>query len=173
MLNMMSLTASPEPGGNDLSDLLVPEALLPEQYLDQCTRAATDTPEKRLMFAVLLDAIVQLNGRDERSAREAESWIRDVTPTNSPFSFRHICEALRIDPGYLARGLLAPSMRASGTSPWMPPRRTRTCHSRLALPRVRRPRRIADRRLQPTTRGHGHATAKHRPDVTDGVRRAL
>ncbi len=90
MLNMMSLTASPEPGGNDLSDLLVPEALLPEQYLDQCTRPATDTPEKRLMFAVLLDAIVQLNGRDERSASEAESWVRDVAPPNSPFSFRHL-----------------------------------------------------------------------------------
>src|SRR5690242_3470300 len=75
------------------SDSSVPEVILPIQYFDRLTVRATDVPEKRLMFAVLLDAVLHLQRRHSRGASEAAEWI-EGPDDGSPFSFQSICDCL-------------------------------------------------------------------------------
>ena len=123
-----------------LFDVSVPDALLPEQYFDRLAARTSDTPERRLLFAVLLDAVIQLQRRNTAGSAEAERWIRNETDTDSPFSFRNVCEALGIEPGYLARGLLSWRRTQIGTVPGIPVRQLRTSHRRVT-PLGRRRRR--------------------------------
>ena len=90
----MMRTASPE----------VPDTLLPVQFFDRT--AASETPEKRLIFAVLLDAILQLRRGGEAVAADAERWIRDEI-ADVPISFPLACDVLGIEAENLARGLLS------------------------------------------------------------------
>jgi len=128
-------------GRDSLPDTFVPEALLPEQYFDRWAARASDSPEKRLMFAVLLDAVIQLQGRNQKDAAEAEEWIRAEHGDESPFSFRNICEALGIETGYLARGLLSWRERHASTPYRAPLRQLRTSHTHVTPLRRRRRRR--------------------------------
>jgi len=130
-------------GRDTLPDTFVPEALLPEQYFDRWAARASDSPEKRLMFAVLLDAVIQLQGRNQKDAAEAEEWIRGTDCEESPFSFRNICEALGIEAGYLADGLLSWRQRASQMPFRGPLRQLRTSHTHVTPLRRRRRRRLA------------------------------
>ena len=82
----------------------VPDTLLPVQFFDRT--AAAETPEKRLIFAVLLDAILQLRRGDEAVAADAERWIRDEI-ADVPISFSLACDVLGLEPENLARGLLS------------------------------------------------------------------
>ena len=66
----------------------------------------SDTPERRLVFAVLLDAILQLRRGDAAVAVDAEQWIRDEIE-DVPISFSLACEVLGFEAQNLARGLLA------------------------------------------------------------------
>lgn len=91
----------------DVHDLFPPEAPLPAQYPSRSARDTADAPEKRLMLAVLLDAIIQLRNGDSGDLIEAENWIRDHDASDEPFSFSNICEVLDIESSYLRRGLLA------------------------------------------------------------------
>ena len=43
------------------------------------------------MFAVLLDAVIQLRRRNSPGATEAEIWIRGEEGNDSPFSFDGVC----------------------------------------------------------------------------------
>ncbi len=61
------------------------------------------TPERRLLIAILSDAVdcyrKNLNGRTARArrlCREAEHWMLD-DDRNWVFSFRNICDALGVD----------------------------------------------------------------------------
>ncbi|HEY2389095.1 MAG TPA: hypothetical protein VGK30_19250 [Candidatus Binatia bacterium] len=72
-----------------------------------------DMPEKRLMLAVLLDAIIQLRRPGSTGAIEAASWIAGEREPDQPFSFRALCEALGLDPAYLTRGVYAWARRES------------------------------------------------------------
>ena len=47
----------------------VPDTVLPVQYFTRT--AVSDTPEKRLIFAVLMDAIVELKRSDGQGAVDA------------------------------------------------------------------------------------------------------
>ena len=124
-----------------VADASVPDTLLPDQYFDRLAPRACDSPEKRLMFAVLLDAVIQLQRRSSPAATEAEIWIRGEGGHEAPFSFANVCEALGLDAGYLARGLLAwRGGAAAGTR--VPVRQLRTSHRRVT-PVVRRRRRAA------------------------------
>ena len=129
-------------GRDNLPDTFVPEALLPEQYFDRWAARASDSPEKRLMFAVLLDAVIHLQRRDSRGAAEALEWIRGEGD-GSVFSFQNICESLGLEPTGLARALLAwhhgPKMARLG----VPARQLRTAHPKIRALRQRRRRRIA------------------------------
>lgn len=123
-----------------LFDVSVPDALLPEQYFDRLAARTSDTPERRLLFAVLLDAVIQLQRRNTSGSAEAERWIRNESETDFPFSFRNVCEALGIEPGYLQRGLLSWRRSQLGTMPGIPVRQLRTSHRRVT-PLGRRRRR--------------------------------
>src|SRR6266481_1433 len=62
------------------SDMSVPEALLPEQYFDRLAGSAREMPEKRLMAAVLLDALVQLQRAGSAGAADGPARPRRPPP---------------------------------------------------------------------------------------------
>ena len=124
------------------ADDSVPDCILPEQYFDGLALRAADVPEKRLMFAVLLDAVIQLRRRNTARSAEAERWIRgEDDDADSPFSFVNVCETLGIDPGYLARGLLAWRYVPGGLPAGVPVRQLRTSTRRVTPLGQRRRRR--------------------------------
>lgn len=135
-------TKKPLAATRALSDKSVPDSLLPDQYFDRLAARAGDTPEKRLMFAVLLDAVINLQRGHSPRATEAELWIRNEEDDDAPFSFRGICEALGIEAGYLARGLLAWRVDRERSPAGMPVRQLRTSHRRVT-PLGRKRRRVA------------------------------
>jgi hypothetical protein len=106
------------------SDMSVPEALLPEQYFERLAGSAREMPEKRLMAAVLLDALVHLQRAGSAGAAEVRAWMARRT-VGDVFSFENVCEALGINAGYLARGL--------ETCPRIVPRRVRLARRRLTV----------------------------------------
>lgn len=124
-----------------VSDGSIPDTLLPDQYFDRLATRPCETPEKRLMFAVLLDAVIQLQRRNSVGGTEAEIWIRGEAGDDGPFAFRNVCEALGLDATYLAHGLLAWRASPAGTRR-VPVRQLRTTHRRVT-PAVRRRRRRA------------------------------
>jgi hypothetical protein len=86
------------------------DTLIHAEYHDQLRRSQLD-PEKRLMLAILQDAVVcyrrnsaaQL-GKRRQLFLEVESWIKDQE-SDYLFSFNNICEALGINQDYLMHGL--------------------------------------------------------------------
>lgn len=96
---------------NGLPRLFEPNTLLPSQFFTALQRRSARTPEQRLMFAILFDAVsVYCRERDpatskeRRLLRETERWIRSTDRT-WVFSFLRICDALDLDASYIRRGL--------------------------------------------------------------------
>jgi hypothetical protein len=96
-----------------LAGLFQPDTLLPSQYFDRMRRRSEHDGERRLMIAILEDAVdvyrKQVGARDPRAQqlfREAEEWIDDPDRTWL-FSFQNICDVLDLDADYLRRGLHA------------------------------------------------------------------
>ena len=94
-----------------LAGLFQPDTLLPSQFFDRVRRRTEHDGERRLMIAVLEDAVdvyrKQAGARDARAQqlfREAEEWIEDTDQTWL-FSFQNICDVLDLDAEYLRRGL--------------------------------------------------------------------
>lgn len=92
--------------------LFQPDALLAAQYFDTFRRKVQIQPERRLLIAVLEDAIFcfqkYISSRERRGEtlfREAEDRIQDEYG-DYIFSFQNICEALGFDASYLRTGLL-------------------------------------------------------------------
>lgn len=83
-----------------------PEIPLPSQLFDTMFGQAPRSPECCLIAAVLVDAALQLSRRGSKGAADAERWIRRTSGSDEAFSFVGVCEALRLEPTYLARGLL-------------------------------------------------------------------
>jgi hypothetical protein len=101
-----------------LAELFQPDTLLPSQFFDRVRRRTEHDGERRLMIAVLEDAVdvyrKQAGSKDPRGQQlfqEAEAWIEDADRTWL-FSFQNICDVLDIDAGYLRRGLHAWKERA-------------------------------------------------------------
>jgi hypothetical protein len=93
-----------------VTSLFQPDTLLPEQYLDTFRRKLHLEPEKKLMLAILEDAIAcyqkYLFARDSKGKalfEEAEEWVRGSG--GSVFAFDSVCELLGLNPDYLRRGL--------------------------------------------------------------------
>jgi len=83
----------------------------PWQFLDANKRRTHHEPEKKLMLALLNDAIFcfqHYSGARKRSAKKlfvaAEKWIFQARDDDL-FSFESVCEHLGIDPAYLRKGL--------------------------------------------------------------------
>ncbi len=85
--------------------------------------ALPDDGERRLMLAVLLDAIRTVakppasmgQVRSDRASLRERAWLQANDETQ-PFSFVSICHALGLDAGYVRRRVLQPSPRAHGPS---------------------------------------------------------
>jgi|SRR5581483_5055536 len=94
-----------------MAELFQPDTLLPSQFFDRVRRRTEHDGERRLMIAVLEDAVdvyrKQAGSKDPRGQQlflEAEEWIDD--PDRSwLFSFQNICDVLDIEADYLRRGL--------------------------------------------------------------------
>jgi hypothetical protein len=93
--------------------LLQPDTLLPSQYFAILKRKGAHEPERRLVVAVLEDAVdcfrKHIHARDEKARQlfmDAEEWISSED-RSWPFSFENVCDLLQINPQYLRRGLMA------------------------------------------------------------------
>jgi hypothetical protein len=96
----------------DLGKLFEPDVILPAQFYTMFKCSQYKEPERRLMVAVLEDAVSCLsmnprecNLRQRRQYEEARQWVNAEEDSEWIFSFRNICEVLGIDPSYLRRGL--------------------------------------------------------------------
>jgi hypothetical protein len=89
-----------------------PDVLCMHEYLHVYRARSAETPERRLMAAILRDAIecyvrhcCAENRHKKRSYREAEEWLfkgddRDV------FGLANVCAIFNLAPGYIRRMLL-------------------------------------------------------------------
>jgi hypothetical protein len=94
-----------------VTSLFQPDTLLQDQYLDTYRRKLHLEPEKKLMLAVLEDAIACFqkyhsarDGKGKVLFQDAEDWIMDENG-DWPFSFANVCETLGFDPAYLRQGM--------------------------------------------------------------------
>lgn len=101
-----------------LAGLFTPDTLLPSQFFDRVRRRGEHDGERRLMIAVLEDAIdvyrKQAGSRDPRGEalfKDAEEWIEDAD-RSWLFAFQNICDVLDLDADYLRKGLRAWKERA-------------------------------------------------------------
>ena len=95
-----------------MGSLFQPDTLLPAQYFDTFRRKANSEPEKKLMLAILEDAIdcfqkyiFARDGRGKGIFREAEDWILEENGDRL-FSFETVCDGLGFNPSYVRQGLL-------------------------------------------------------------------
>jgi hypothetical protein len=91
--------------------LFEPDALLPAQFYAAFRGGSAVRGEKRLMLAVLEDALdcyqkyaFARDGHGQQLFTEACEWIASES-RDWFFSFENICETLEITPEYLRRGL--------------------------------------------------------------------
>lgn len=93
------------------SSLFVPDVITPEQFYDSRRDDSSIRPVKKLMIAILEDALrcFQNNcdakaGPRKRLFQEAEHWLCGEGG-EGPFSFEMVCETLGIEPKFLRAGL--------------------------------------------------------------------
>jgi hypothetical protein len=94
-----------------LRSVFVPDLLTPGQYFDSNRPDSSDVPLKRLMMAVLQDAIRCFqkgshakSGAKQRYLHEVHEWVFGQNG-EGPFAFPSVCEILGIAPQYLRKGL--------------------------------------------------------------------
>ena len=87
------------------------DVLLPSQFFERIKSKLFAQPEKRLMLAVMEDAVATfqkclpgLTRRQRRLFREVEEWFASTDVVWS-FSFQNICAALNLNADYLRLGL--------------------------------------------------------------------
>jgi hypothetical protein len=87
------------------------EPILPSQFFEGRNKNGAIEPEKRLMLAVLTDAVhcYQVDCDAEKTARirafrEAEEWLFNARGYG-PFSFENVCYTLDITPEYFRKML--------------------------------------------------------------------
>ena len=102
------------PTGPDdrVASLFQPDTLLSNQYFENMHRRTVLDPEKKLILAILEDAVDCFKenlfadgGRRKMLFDDAEQWIR-ADDKDWVFSFDHVCEALGLSPAYVRQGLL-------------------------------------------------------------------
>jgi hypothetical protein len=88
-----------------------PETILPSQLLDTNRLGAASQPEKRLMLAVLEDAVATFQRSAVATSRAAGRDLAEVQAWFAsddmawPYAFLNVCHVLGFDPSYLRRGL--------------------------------------------------------------------
>ncbi len=116
-----------------LPRLIEPEILLPSQFYDRFRGKSILEGERRLMLAVLEDAVMcyqkyagATRPRAKRMFREAEAWIFQEDGS-WPFSFESICSFFSLDPGYFRQNL----------SKWRQQQLAQSPEARVKVARVR------------------------------------
>ena len=97
---------------DDLPNIFNGVGILPVQFGESRRRKLPSEGERKLLFAVLEDAIrTYLRHRDSGLAArnneefvEAVEWL-SVDDDSSPFTFLNVCEALGIEPDCLRLGI--------------------------------------------------------------------
>jgi hypothetical protein len=89
-----------------------PDVLCVDEYLHVYQGRPAETPERRLLAAILRDAVdcylrdcFTKNRHRKRSFREAEEWFFK-SDDYGVFSLENVCGILNIDPGYIRRSLI-------------------------------------------------------------------
>lgn len=95
-----------------LARILEPDIFLPSQFYGSGGLSRQLEGKKRLMIAILKDAVECLekyrdarNGSARINYQNAIEWVED-TSTDSLYSFNNICDLLGFDPAYLRETLL-------------------------------------------------------------------
>lgn len=95
-----------------------PDVLTMHEYLHVFQYRPALTPERRLLAAILRDAIdcymrycFGKSRREKRMQQETEEWF--FGDDEGVFSFENVCEILKLSPGYIRRGLLRYKQRPS------------------------------------------------------------
>ncbi len=125
-----------------------PEVILPSQYYSE-NASAVRSPERRLMLAILEDAVLTIlkyagkpGKRARRLVRDVERWVA-VHDRGWIFSFESICSVLDIDANAMRNSLRASQLRSEkqGGAPrvvvFHAGHRTRGRQRRLSVPRPR------------------------------------
>lgn len=106
---MMNQTATPLE--DELAFLFQPDTIIPAQYFETLRRKTHLEPVKKLMLAILEDAIACFQnhasareGKGRETFRDAEEWILEQHD-GWLFSFENICEVLGFNPAYIRYGL--------------------------------------------------------------------
>jgi hypothetical protein len=96
-----------------VTSLFQPDTLLPDQYFETFRRKFHLEPEKKLMLAILEDAVAcfqknvfDRDGKGRTLFREAEEWVEGKS-ADGIFAFDSVCEMLSFDPAYLRQGMVA------------------------------------------------------------------
>jgi len=96
---------------DDLPNIFAGVGILPIQYGESRLRKLPSEGERKLLFAVLEDAIrCYLRDRDRAEARNNEDFVEAVEWLScdgecGPFSYVSVCEALGIDADCLRAGI--------------------------------------------------------------------
>jgi hypothetical protein len=100
---------------HDTGKLFEPDTLLPNQFYAMFKNSQYREPERRLMVAILEDAVSCLsadqrrcNLKQRKQYEEAKAWVLADEESEWIFSFKNICEVLGMNPSYLRRGLIRP-----------------------------------------------------------------
>jgi hypothetical protein len=128
---MADMFATVNEGDQTDHEFSVTEAVLPVQFYGARRGAATIEPLRRLMIAMLVDAVrcfqTKFGARQQARRQEFEevrSWIFS-DKDNGPFSFTAVCDALEIDPKAIRKGLVRWEEKTlSGEQPRMTIRRS-------------------------------------------------
>jgi hypothetical protein len=118
-----------------------PDVLAMHEYLHVFQYRPALTPERRLLAAILRDAIdcymrycFAKSRREKKMLQETEEWFFG-SGEEGVFSFENVCEILKLAPGYIRRGLLHYKQRPSqngGSRPKRLPRQSGNVELRLA-----------------------------------------
>jgi len=111
--------------------MFIPEIMTPAQYYTGRRGGCENEPLKRLMIALLADALTCYQFAETAEAevrrqlsREAGWWLFDEK-SQGPFSFESVCEVLAINPAQIRRQLRRWRMRGrAGASPRLIARRS-------------------------------------------------
>jgi hypothetical protein len=106
------VTAIPDGDGHDrAARVLVPNALLPVQYFDRIRRRKLLTGERRLMLAVLEQAVEEylrrsrsVDRRGRRLFAETAQWFQSADRSHL-YCFPNVCDHLGLEAEYLRQQL--------------------------------------------------------------------
>ena len=148
-----------------------PGTLLPVQWHGNVVADSSLVPEKRLLLAILAEAVATLQRyvlddgrRGQRLYREAKAWVLS-DDVSWPCTFRNICDAPGIDPVYVRHGVMrwsdrrrANPVEGQSMSVYLPPSRRFSHTGSQSAPR-RGPERASGERIRRDAGGQVVMTA--------------